>query len=435
MINQQPGQFDLKVAEFRDWTRRNPMGMDVLLAVGMLALVWMWSTTAFMDPLALLIALGYTVPLVWRRSSPELACVLVFPVHLLQLTDPSLWVYASYFYGGFPMGNIVVPILLYSMALYSKHAIWGLAIGLIGALAVGLRWASRYWWAYYPTSELIAPAISVAVITFATALVVVCSWGLGRMLRYQRDTQGLAQGRAEALEREAEQIRRLAAEQERSRIAREMHDIIAHSLSVIVVQADGASYAIAQPGDQGRQLVVAGSALDVIGTTARTALAETRRLVGVLRSDQQETELAPMVNLAAIGELINKTRATGLPIEVCFEGDPGVHPPLGAGVEAAAYRIVQEALTNVLKHAGPQALANVNIEHTPVGLQIEMRDDGQGPRASDGAGHGLIGMHERVAAFGGTLVARPRPIKGFEIIATLPAQGAQPPTTNGRLVP
>lgn len=435
----------------RQWWQLSHYGKDGLLAAIVFGITLYWAASlqwfyyvsipgAVAAFLSIGLALAYALPLVWRRSHPDAACLAVLPVHLLQLGLPSVLLGASVYgiFGGFPFGNIVVPMLLFSAAKYSKQANLWLGVGLAGAAAIGLRWASRYYWLENlgDPRALLSPVISVAVVTLGCALVVVSSWGLGRMRRYQRDTAGLALGRAQALASEQEKIRLLAAEQERSRIAREMHDIVAHSLSVIVVQADGAGYTLAQPGEQSRQLVVAASALEVIGSTARTALAETRRLVGVLRDDQADEGLTPMVSLAALPALLERTRAAGLPLEACFEGDPDAHGPLGAGVEAAAYRIVQEALTNVMKHAGPGAFATVLIEHTATGLHIAVRDDGQGPGVDDGHGHGLIGMHERVAAFGGSLVTQGREPNGFEVVATLPAEQrvGGPSAQTGRLV-
>lgn len=433
----------------RQWWDHSPYGKDLALAAVffVVTLPWAinsmsWSQGFWMSydvyvRLGVVLALGYTLPLIWRRSHPDWACVAAIPVHAVQLFMPSMFLFGNYgYFWGLPVGNLVVPLLLFSAARSSKYANIWLGVGLAASVVAGARWATRYYWVENLGNPraLLAGVISVAVVIFACVLAVVASWSLGRMRRYQHDTAGLALGRAQALASEQEKIRLLAAEQERSRIAREMHDIVAHSLSVIVVQADGAGYTLSQPGDQSRQLVVAASALEVIGSTARTALAETRRLVGVLRDDEQADGLAPMVNLAALPALLDRTRAAGLPLEACFEGSPDEHAPLGAGVEAAAYRIVQESLTNVMKHAGPGAFATVLVEHTNDGLHLEIRDDGRGPGRNDGRGHGLIGMRERVGAFGGTLVTQARQPNGFEVIATLPAQ-QQAVTADGRLAP
>lgn len=422
--------------------RDRPELRDIAVPAVLFVPTWFWLNTALLgnltyytpassqltDSAGLLVAIGFTGPLVWRRTRTDIACVALIPALVVQLISSEMLLG----YGLLPIGDLAVPIMVYSAARYSKYATAWLIAGLGAAGAAGLRWAGRYYWGdnwvLGNFGALQGAALSVLTVTLLCAVVVAVSWSLGRVARYRRQSADLAVGRALAVESEQEQIRRLAAEQERSRIAREMHDIVAHSLSVIVVQADGAGYTLDQPVDSDRKLVVAASALEVIGTTARTALTETRRLVGVLRAGDNETEFAPMVTLAAIPILLDRTRAAGLPIEACIEGDPQEHAPLGAGAEAAAYRIVQEALTNVMKHAGPGAFATVGIEHTAQGLTVMVRDDGHGPQPGDGQGNGLIGMRERVAAFGGTLVAQPRQPKGFEVIATLPA-----PALAGRL--
>ncbi|MDN5985440.1 MAG: hypothetical protein L0H88_06950, partial [Propionibacterium sp.] len=163
-------------------------------------------------------------------------------------------------------------------------------------------------------------------------------------------------------------------------------------------------------------------ALDTIGQTARTALRDTRALVGALR-DGESVEMAPQPQLDDIPQLVASTANSGLPVELTIDGDPAWHAPLGPAQQAAAYRIVQESLTNVIKHAGPGAQAWVRLIHDPAGLTIWVRDDGQGTQTNDGLGHGLIGMRERVASSHGTLTARNRLDGGFEVIATLPVGG------------
>lgn len=420
-----------------DWLAQRPMAADALFAFALFWPVWWWvggiesvpvfqmriSSYPLRQVALFVIALGFVVPLIWRRVNPELACLLVMPVHLLQLIALPTLMY--YWYGlTQPIGNVVVLILLYSAARYSEYAkVWlGVGLGAAAVLAlrlIGFPFVDGYWFGVANVGYLL---MSWGRVLAPIALLVSIAWALGMLARYRSESVVLVRGKDEAVEREQEQIRRLAAEQERSRIAREMHDIVAHSLSVIVVQADGADYAIKADGTPDAKLATTSRALQVIAETARTALAETRNLVGVLRSEGQDAELAPMVDLSAIRGLVDRTREAGLPIELCIEGEPGEHAPLGAATEAACYRIVQEALTNVLKHAGPHALATVIITHTPDGLEIVVRDDGTGPLPRSGVGHGLIGMRERVEAAGGTLVTRARQPRGFEVLATLPAR-------------
>jgi signal transduction histidine kinase len=213
-----------------------------------------------------------------------------------------------------------------------------------------------------------------------------------------------ARRRAAALRREAEQ----AAAAERARIARELHDIVAHHLAVIVLQAAGAR-ASGRP---------AGAALEKIENSARQALGETRRLLGVLRDPDEKTGLAPQPGIGDLDALAASVQATGLPVNLVISGDRALLP---AAVNVSVYRIVQEALTNVLKHAGP-ARADVTIGCAPEAVTIEISDDGTGEPGHQAAagGHGLAGMRERAAVFGGELTAGPRPGGGYAVRVRLP---------------
>nr|WP_255523753.1 sensor histidine kinase [Terrabacter sp. MAHUQ-38] len=211
---------------------------------------------------------------------------------------------------------------------------------------------------------------------------------------------------------------RLAAQQERAAIAREMHDVVAHALSVIVVQADGAAYA-AERSPEGA-LARSVGALETIGSTARDALTETRRLVGVLRDPESGAELAPTGGVDQLGDLVAGVRAAGVPVSLTVRGAERGRP---MGLDLAAYRVVQESLTNVIKHAGPGARAVVDVEQGAGLLRIRVTDDGVGARSrDDGHGHGLHGMRERVAVHGGTLTAGPGAGGGFEVLATMPTE-------------
>ncbi|HEY3868822.1 MAG TPA: histidine kinase, partial [Actinocrinis sp.] len=210
--------------------------------------------------------------------------------------------------------------------------------------------------------------------------------------------------RSAELQRQAGQ----AAAAERARIARELHDIVAHHLSVIVLQAAAAR----RPGRP------AGPALEKIENSGRQALTETRRMLGVLHGNGEATGLAPQPGISELDTLAGTVRAAGLPVSLVIDGDPAAVP---AAVDVSVYRIVQEALTNVLKHAGP-ARAEVAIGCADEAVTIEVTDDGTtapGGRIQAG-GHGLVGMRERVAIFGGELRAGPRPGGGFAVRARLP---------------
>ena len=217
---------------------------------------------------------------------------------------------------------------------------------------------------------------------------------------------------AELLEREQDLHAREAVAEERERIARELHDLVAHHVSVMVVQAGAERHAL------GDQQPATREALGSIEQAGRQALAEARRLLGVLRRRGEADTLEPQPGVEQVDLLVDQVRRAGLPVTFAVEGD---RVPLPAGVDLCAYRVVQEALTNALKHAGP-ARAEVVLRYAPDALDIEVRDDGRGSaqRNGDGAGHGLIGMRGRVGLYGGELETGPRDRGGFEIRARIP---------------
>lgn len=233
--------------------------------------------------------------------------------------------------------------------------------------------------------------------------------------RAVRDRQLRAEAlaaRAEALERQQELRAHEAVAEERARIARELHDLVAHNVSLMVVQAGAERHAL--PEDQAATREVLGS----IEQAGRQALVEARRLLGMLRRKDDRQELEPQPSIDHLPRLVEQVERAGLPVEMHVEGE---RQRLPAGVDLCAYRLVQEGLTNALKHAGP-ARAEVVLRFAPRALEVEVRDDGRGvPKANaDGAGHGLIGMRERVALYGGRLYAGRCERGGFEIRAHLP---------------
>ena len=249
----------------------------------------------------------------------------------------------------------------------------------------------------------------VAIFTWAPILAMVLVRGAvrGRQLR----ADALA-ARAELLEREHELRANEAVAEERARIARELHDLVAHNVSVMVVQAGAERHALGPEQASTRE------ALTSIEQAGRQALVEARRLLGVLRRKDDGSELEPQPSVDHIDVLVEQIERAGLPITLDVEGERTALP---AGVDLCAYRIVQEGLTNALKHAGP-AHAEVVLRYAPRALDVEVRDDGRGlpERNGDGSGHGLIGMRERVALYGGRLETGPRDGGGFEIHAHLP---------------
>ncbi|MFH8978406.1 sensor histidine kinase [Streptomyces sp. NPDC017890] len=288
-----------------------------------------------------------------------------------------------------------------------------LAVGLCAAPLAQLRWSD---------DELgIGANIAITVfqgVPFALA------WVLGDSIRTRRAYFAQLEERAARLEREREAQAKVAVAAERARIARELHDVVAHNVSVMVVQADGAAYVLDAAPDQAKK------ALETISSTGRQALAEMRRLLGVLRTGehQEAGEYVPQPDVRQIEDLVEECRGSGLPVDFKVEGTPRQLP---SGVELTAYRIVQEALTNTRKHGGPNAGASVRLVYFDDGLGLLVEDDGKGAPHElyeeggyDGQGHGLIGMRERVGMVGGTLDAGPRQGGGFRISVLLPLKPA-----------
>jgi signal transduction histidine kinase len=242
------------------------------------------------------------------------------------------------------------------------------------------------------------------------AMILGGAWLAGRAIRYRRERERVLERLTVDLEREREEKARAAVAEERVRIARELHDVVAHAISVIVLQARGGRRSLATDPQETRE------ALDTIEATGSAALAEMRRLLGILRRDDEEIALAPQPSLRHLDALAAQVREAGLPVELSIQGEP---VELSPGVDLSAYRIVQEALTNVLRHAGP-AMARVVVRYADHDLELEIADTGVGAGPDDGGRHGLVGMRERVSLYGGKVEAGPRDGGGFAIRARLP---------------
>jgi signal transduction histidine kinase len=241
-------------------------------------------------------------------------------------------------------------------------------------------------------------------------------WATGSFLRIRRSHTVAVERQAEVLARESETRAREAVAEERARITRELHDIIGHTLNLIVVQA-GAARAVFKSSPE-RAL----ESLDSIESTARQSLSDMERMLGILRPEAEVTPYDPQPGLAQIGRLAEQLTDAGLPVNVSVEGEP---VELAASLDLTAYRIVQEALTNTLKHAGP-ARARVAISYLGDTLELDVDDDGAGPGDDGhdvGSGRGLIGMRERVSLFGGRLDVGPGPEGGYRVHASLPIEG------------
>jgi signal transduction histidine kinase len=240
-------------------------------------------------------------------------------------------------------------------------------------------------------------------------------WLAGYAIGQQRRKVEFSLDKAARLEREQALATQAALAEERARIARELHDVVAHNVSVMVIQAGAARQVLRTSPEQ------VGAALQTVEATGREALNEMRHIVGLLSPDGGQLGLAPQPGIEQLEALVQRVRAAGLPVVMRVEGHAR---PLPAGVDLAAYRIVQEALTNALRYAG-QAQTEVLLSYCETGLQVEVADDGRRPSEDDGPskGHGLVGMRERAALYGGTLEAGQRPDRGYGVRAWLPDAG------------
>jgi signal transduction histidine kinase len=343
------------------------------------------------------LVLLHTLPLAARRR---------FPGTVLALILASGLAFAAL---GLPPDILGVPILVavYSVAAYGRRwvALAGLAAAELGLAAV----------------QLTPSKIGVGTLV-GNLGVVAAAWLLGHFAHNYRAYAARLEERTAELEQAREALARQAVTEERLRLARELHDVVAHAMSVIAVQSGvGAHVAKTQPKE-------AAKALAAIEATSRAALEELRRLLGVLRQENEpQGELAPVPGLGDLDGLLAEVAKAGLAVRLRVEGTPATLP---AGVDLSAYRIVQEALTNVVKHAGP-ARAQVVVGYRDQDVRVEVTDDGQGTVASvsdgrAGTGHGLIGMRERVQVFGGDLDVGPCPDGGFRVAARLPLAADQP---------
>ncbi|MEV7006044.1 sensor histidine kinase [Streptosporangium sp. NPDC051022] len=383
----------------RAWSRRHPGIVDALWLVPFVVFsapnVWNVGTEPKSYPEVMLgpwgtlgLALLLTVPLLWMRKRPLTVFAIV-----------SLASFGQWLLGVQPLFlNLTVLIAMYTVA--SRCLLrWAIAAGAVAELGLALAFGR------ITTNPDLRSWASSSVFMIAI-------WIAGIYANTRRRYLESLEERAERAERERDQQARLAAAAERTRIARELHDVVAHNVSVIIVQADGAGYAIDKNPEQARE------AMRAISDTGRQALAEMRRMVGVLRADGVPEEYAPQPSLSQLDDLVAQVRSSGLPVEFRVTGPPR---DLAEGEQLTVYRIVQEALTNTLKHGGPDSRATVEMEYGGQELLLRVTDDGRGaaaPRSPDG--HGLVGMRERAAMFGGSVDARPCPGGGFQVTARLP---------------
>jgi signal transduction histidine kinase len=370
-----------------------PPRSDVLLAAAALAFAGLelWLNTAIAPRWASVpIESGAAVALAWRRRFPLATTAFVSSAAALEII------------AGVPIQQPILPLLAIVIAVYSLVAHAPLDRVFAGLAVVGVALAVAVTSQREGLDNFAFGAMWVA----GAALV-------GRIVRARIEEARRLEARAQHLEREREEQVRRAAAEERRRIARELHDVIAHSLSVMVVQAGAAEEMLRR--DAPRALEPLRSVQD----TGRKALAEMSRLLGVLREHGDEIALAPQPGLGELSSLVDETQAAGLPVELSVEGE---RRPLPLGVELSAYRIVQEALTNARKHA-TNGRARVVVRYAEDALEVEVVDNGVVRDDGEGGGFGLVGMRERVTVFGGSLEAGPRPTGGFGVRARLPLRG------------
>ncbi len=366
---------------------RHPFASDAALAVALAAFVLsdVWTSgDYFTASKAIYVPAGLlmTLPLAWRRRAP----LAVVAVVMGALAFESLAV------GSAPTPDS--PLVAWLLAIYSVAAHCDRVPALVGggmSLAAGLVWIGL--------DDFFLPFVVFGGL-----------WLAGRMVRQRETHARVVEERTAALDRERAANARVSAAEERARIARELHDVLSHSVSVMVVQAGAERMAL------GSDRAATGETLEAIERTGRQALGEMRRLLGMLRVGDEPPAHAPQPTLADLDGLVSHVREAGLPVELQVEGYPIAVPQ---GVAVSAYRIVQEALTNVLKHAGP-AQARVVLRYANRELELEIADDGQGARDVGEAGHGLVGMRERVALYGGDFDAAARNGGGFVVRARLP---------------
>jgi signal transduction histidine kinase len=373
----------------------HPLAVDLVICLAVAALsIAGLATQHRLDAIALFFCAALCAPLLLRRISPLLC---FWPIAFVALAQ---WLLAA------PQpADASLLVALYWVALDGSLIEGALAAGTmeLGAVMAAVRWS--------PAEPL---KVWVGLTGLTTAATV-----LGVSIRQRRALLLSLHERAARLEFERDQEGRLGAAAERARIAREMHDIVAHNLTVMIALADGATYAMDSSPERAVQ------ATERVSATGRQALLEMRRLLGVLREGPSEHPLAPQPSLDRLDELLARVNAAGIPVTMDLDGDP---QELADGVQLTVFRVAQEALTNTLKHADRPTCAHLALSCRPGQVELEVTDTGEGRPAAATGGRGLRGMRERAASYGGKLEAGPRPQGGWRVHLRLnpDAQGALP---------
>jgi signal transduction histidine kinase len=383
-----------RVTPVTHWADRHPVALDVLSALVLaLASFVGIAVQGRLRPDVVFFCFALPAPLLARHRDPQLSFGLIALIALGQwlVSTPQL-------------ADGAVLVAMFWLMLDGELTEMAIAAAVIeaGAVMAALRWSPRQ-----------PEKVWVGITGLGVAAGV-----LGVAIRQRRALVASMQERAARLEFERDQEGRLAAAAERARIAREMHDIVSHNLTVMIGLADGASYVLGASPEASR------SALERISQTGRQALGEMRRLLGVLRDEPQDGaggSYEPQPGLDRLDDLLARVEAAGIPVSIEVHGDPHALP---SGVQLAVFRVAQEALTNTLKHAGRPATARLVLRCGPDRVSLEATDTGGpsspvAPPALPSGGRGLRGMRERAAAYGGTLEAGPRPEGGWRVTLTI----------------
>jgi signal transduction histidine kinase len=380
-----------------------PPASDALLAVGLatVAQVETWGSPSFTAKVPMsLLAFGVTLPVAWRRRAPIAVLVVAMA---FGLSFGTFWPSVDSVYSIFAL-----LIACYSIGAYGRHRAGLASIVVVILIYVGGAIADEV----NHTGEH-GPG-DVGMLAF----LVTGAWLVGWLVARRSSQAADATERLERLERERERQEAEVLARERASIARELHDVIAHSVSVMVIQAGAAEQLLESNPAQARRSMLA------VQELGRSTVGELRRMLGILRDRPEELALNPQPGLAALPRLVRQLGEAGLEVRLHTEGDPGALPP---GVDLSAYRIVQEALTNTLRHARPRrsrpAHAEVRLDYSADALALEIDDDGGVASRADGKGHGLVGMRERAALYGGTFSAGPLSQGGYRVRARLPLGG------------
>ncbi len=377
---------------------RDIRAVDVVVAVASFVLLGVLSLAATSGRLvvAAITIAALATPLLFRRSAPVLSAAAIQLCSLVQVLVL-----------GEPMPiNLVVLISLYSVTVHGPR--WASVTATVGALVGAWIFA----WLIAPSE----PAVFVAVL-LSTVFAVLVAGALGVARRSRKERSEAERARVEALEGSRYRDAELAVAAERARIAREMHDVVAHSLAVIIAQADGGRYAARTSPEAGVK------ALDTIAEIGRDALGDIRRILGVLRSDDDGPIVRPQPTHEDLADVVARVRETGAHVAFTTIGAPR---PLLPGMGLTLQRVCQEALTNTLKHGGPGARMSVALRWEADRVVLQVDDDGRGAATiPDGSGSGIVGMRERAQLFGGTLQAGPRPTGGYRVRLVLPLDPAR----------